>query len=166
MKDMRQHHIDALIFNIQRFCLHDGPGIRSTLIFKGCPLRCAWCRNPESIRPEAEMAFIAERCKNCFQCAEACENAAILRSADKRFDYGRCNVCDRCADVCPAQSLTLVGRRWEQDALTGKTTRDMDFFEDSGGHHPGNLRVFRLGSHPASSAFSGSNLFRFETYGR
>lgn len=133
MKDLMQHKKDALIFNIQRFCLHDGPGIRTTLFFKGCPLRCAWCQNPESISPEAEMAFIAERCKGCFQCAEACGNAAILRSKEMRIDYGRCTVCGRCADVCPAESLTLVGRRWPVDALLGEVLRDLDFFQDSGG---------------------------------
>jgi pyruvate formate lyase activating enzyme len=130
---MRQHKKEALIFNIQRFCLHDGPGIRTILFFKGCPLRCAWCQNPESIRPKAEMAFVAERCKGCFQCAEACGNAAILRSEAKRIDYERCTACGRCADVCPAGSLRLVGRRRPADALMGEVLRDLDFFLDSGG---------------------------------
>jgi len=133
MNDLQHHHKDALIFNVQRFCLHDGPGIRTTLFFKGCPLRCAWCQNPESISPEAQMAFIAERCKGCFQCADACEKTAILRSADVRIDYSRCNVCGRCAEVCPANSLTLVGRRRPLDALMGEVLRDQDFFLDSGG---------------------------------
>ena len=133
MKVLQHHNKDALIFNVQRFCLHDGPGIRTTLFFKGCPLRCAWCQNPESISPEAQVAFTLERCKGCFQCAEACENAAILRSEEKRIDYSRCNACGRCADVCPAGSLTLVGRRWPLDALMGEVLRDLDFFNDSGG---------------------------------
>jgi pyruvate formate lyase activating enzyme len=133
MKELKQHKKNALIFNIQRFCLHDGPGIRTTLFFKGCPLRCAWCQNPESISTEAQMAFVAARCKGCFQCAEACGSAAILRSEEARIDYERCTVCGRCADVCPAESLAIVGRRWSVDSLTGEVLRDLDFFRDSGG---------------------------------
>ena len=133
MNECQQYEKEALIFNIQRFCLHDGPGIRTTLFFKGCPLRCAWCQNPESIRREAEMAFFAARCRGCFQCAAACDSSAILRSEETRIDYGRCTVCGRCADVCPAESLTLVGRTWPMDVLVGEVLSDLDFYRDSGG---------------------------------
>lgn len=133
MKDFQQHEKKAIIFNIQRFCLHDGPGLRTTLFFKGCPLCCAWCQNPESISSEAQMAFVAARCRRCFQCAGACGSAAILRSEEARIDYKRCTVCGRCADICPAESLTLVGRSWPVDVLMAEILRDLDFFRDSGG---------------------------------
>ncbi|MBC2712301.1 MAG: glycyl-radical enzyme activating protein [Desulfosarcina sp.] len=133
MKDPNQPDKDALIFNIQRFCLHDGPGIRTTLFFKGCPLHCAWCQNPESIDPKPEMAFIAERCRGCFQCADACEADAIIRSEEKRIDHSRCTACGRCAEVCPSGGLTLVGRRWTVDTLVAEVLKDRDFFVDSGG---------------------------------
>ncbi len=124
---------EALLFNIQRFCLHDGPGIRTTLFFKGCPLRCDWCQNPESIDPRPQMAFMAERCRGCFQCADACEADAIVRSQDQRIDASRCTVCGRCAEVCPSGALTRVGRRWTVTDLAAEVLKDQDFFVDSGG---------------------------------
>ena len=123
----------GLIFNIQRFSLHDGPGIRTTLFFKGCPLQCAWCQNPESIRPKAEMAFVAKRCSGCFLCADACHENAIIRSESERIDYKRCTACGYCAKECPTASLVLFGRPWSTADLAEAVCRDRDFYNDSGG---------------------------------
>jgi pyruvate formate lyase activating enzyme len=123
----------GLVFNIQRFSLHDGPGIRTTLFFKGCPLRCAWCQNPESIKPRAEMAFVAQRCSGCFQCADACYENAIIRSEAVRIDYDQCTACGRCANACANESLILFGRQWSTAALAEAARRDQDFFDESGG---------------------------------
>ena len=123
----------ALIFNIQRFCLHDGPGIRTTLFFKGCPLRCAWCQNPESIDSRPQIVFIARRCQSCFRCEEACERGAILRLVEKRIDRSRCDECGRCVQACPTGGLTRLGRRWTVAALVTEVLKDRDFFIDSGG---------------------------------
>ena len=123
----------GLIFNIQRFSLHDGPGIRTTLFFKGCPLRCAWCQNPESILPRAEMAFVAQRCSGCYLCADACNEEAIIRSESERINFGRCTACGRCAQACATQSLILFGRSWTAAELAREVRADKEFFDDSGG---------------------------------
>ncbi len=122
----------AVVFDIQRFCLHDGPGIRTTVFLKGCPLRCAWCQNPESHNPRPEMAFYGERCSRCFQCKSACPHGAIL-DTDGRLDYKRCNGCGECALHCRQQALVRLGSVWDINDLELELRRDLDFFKDSGG---------------------------------
>ncbi len=123
----------AIIFDIQRFSLHDGPGIRTTVFFKGCPLRCAWCQNPESWNPRPEIAFYKHLCKQCFSCAPVCEEKAIVTHTDRRVDYTRCTSCGKCADACVDTALRVVGREWRVDALVAELLKDADYFADSGG---------------------------------
>jgi pyruvate formate lyase activating enzyme len=123
----------AVIFHVQRFSLHDGPGIRTTLFFKGCPLRCVWCQNPESHRARPEMAFYAAKCVRCFQCAAICPEKAVLTSERRRIDFSRCTHCGRCAETCPGQALVCIGRPWAADALVDELLKDLDYFTDSGG---------------------------------
>jgi pyruvate formate lyase activating enzyme len=122
----------AIIFNIQRYSVHDGPGIRTVVFFKGCPLRCVWCQNPESWRRRPEIGFHLERCIVCGNCQEACEEEAILPGA-KRIDRARCTVCGACVDTCYAEGLTRVGEEWERDELIREVSKDRPFYEDSGG---------------------------------
>jgi pyruvate formate lyase activating enzyme len=122
----------AIIFNIQRYSVHDGPGIRTVVFFKGCPLRCVWCQNPESWRRRPEIGFHLERCIVCGNCQEACEEGAIL-SGTKRIDRARCTVCGACVDTCYAEGLTRVGEEWERDELIREVSKDRPFYEDSGG---------------------------------
>ena len=98
----------AIVFDIQRFSLHDGPGIRTTAFLKGCPLSCAWCQNPESQKANPEIAFYAERCARCFACRGACPERAILDGPERRVDYARCIGCGACARVCPKDCQTHV----------------------------------------------------------
>jgi pyruvate formate lyase activating enzyme len=123
----------ACIFDIQRFSLHDGPGIRTTVFFKGCPLRCAWCQNPESHRREPEIAFYEERCARCFTCRDVCPEDAILEDRDRRIDHDRCTTCGECTRVCPNGALRLIGRDWDAGALVSEVLKDSDYFADSGG---------------------------------
>lgn len=123
----------ALIFDIQRFSLHDGPGIRTTLFFKGCPLRCSWCQNPESRRRHPEVAFYAERCQACFTCRAACGKDAILSAQDRRIAYQACNHCGACTRVCPTKALVTIGTPWGAKALLAEALKDQDFFLDSRG---------------------------------
>lgn len=123
---------NALIFDIQRFSLHDGPGIRTTVFFKGCSLRCAWCQNPESISGKAQIAFYAERCRRCFSCREVCPRDAIL-DGDRRINDQACDSCGVCAAACPFDALRLVGRTWSDVELAAEILMDRDFFADSGG---------------------------------
>lgn len=104
------------IFNIQRFSVHDGPGIRDLVFLKGCPLRCRWCSNPESQNTDAELAFIVPKCigrAKCGYCIGACPREAISANADDgiAIDRSKCNNCGKCVDVCFAKALTLFGNQ-------------------------------------------------------
>ncbi|MFQ5650107.1 MAG: glycyl-radical enzyme activating protein [bacterium] len=123
----------ATIFDIQRFSLHDGPGIRTTIFFKGCPIRCAWCQNPESHQTRPEIAFYAEQCKESYHCLEVCPNDAVLTGKQHRVDYAKCNSCGECASACVFGALRIIGREWCRESLIGEILKDKDYFLDSGG---------------------------------
>ena len=123
----------GLVFDIQRFCLHDGPGIRTTIFFKGCPLQCAWCQNPESRNAKPEMAFYAEHCCGCLNCLQACPHKAVSHNPSLHLDFARCTHCGLCVDPCKGRALRMVGRVWEAQLLVAELMKDADFFDDSGG---------------------------------
>jgi pyruvate formate lyase activating enzyme len=122
-----------IIFDIQRFSLHDGPGVRTTIFFKGCTLACLWCQNPESHKMAPEMAFYAEQCLGCFKCEKVCPSKAILPDAEKRIDRSICNACGLCVEVCPSGAIRLIGKMWSVQELAEEVSRDADFFTESGG---------------------------------
>jgi pyruvate formate lyase activating enzyme len=123
----------ALLFDIQRFSIHDGPGIRTTLFFKGCPLHCLWCQNPESHKPNREISFYKERCARCFSCLAVCPEGSILEGEDKRIDHQTCTTCGKCVSACVYEALRLMGTEWDGPALLDEVLKDRDYFEDSGG---------------------------------
>jgi pyruvate formate lyase activating enzyme len=123
---------DGLIFDVQRFSVHDGPGIRTTVFFKGCPLRCPWCQNPESLKPHPEMAFYADRCRNTGNCIKECPHEAVQRGED-RIARQRCNACGLCVPACPLGALQKIGRSVSIDALLQEVLRDRPFYDSSGG---------------------------------
>jgi len=122
----------AVVFDIQRYSVHDGPGIRTVVFFKGCPLRCQWCQNPEALNRRPEIGFLAERCIGSRNCEAACQEAAILRGP-KRIDRTLCTVCGACVETCHAEALRMVGEEFEEDELLEEVSRDRPFYEDSGG---------------------------------
>jgi pyruvate formate lyase activating enzyme len=122
------------IFNVQRFSVHDGPGIRTTVFLKGCPLRCLWCHNPESIRGELELVRFEGRCLHCRRCVEACPTGRLAALERGEVDSApECILCGTCAEVCPAEARQLVGRWVTVDELLSEVLRDRIFFDDSGG---------------------------------
>jgi len=126
--------IQGRIFNIQRFSVHDGPGIRTTVFLKGCPLRCVWCHNPESIRGEVELTRIESRCIHCGQCIEACPTGRLAALDAGAVDEApECALCGTCAAVCPAEARQIVGRSMTVEELLAEILRDRLFFDDSGG---------------------------------
>jgi pyruvate formate lyase activating enzyme len=127
----RQDH--AVIFNIMRFCLHDGPGIRTTVFFKGCPLRCAWCHNPESQSAVPEVLYFPERCRLCDACLRACPQDALRRVNGTVTVAGLCRRCGTCAEACPSDARQLAGRRITVAEALAEIARDRVFFEESGG---------------------------------
>ena len=126
--------VTGVVFNIQRFSIHDGPGIRTTVFFKGCPLRCFWCHNPEGIRPEPELQLFLDRCISCGECFKACpEGAHELQGGVRVFHRDRCVACGRCVDTCYAAALEMTGRRMNVDAVVEEVLRDRAFYGTSGG---------------------------------
>jgi pyruvate formate lyase activating enzyme len=123
----------AILFDIQRFSLHDGPGIRTTIFLKGCPLRCRWCQNPESHKPKPEIAFYAEHCRQCYQCAAVCPKQAIVRSENERVDFTQCDACGECVSACSHRALRMIGDEWDAENLLVELLKDEDHFVESGG---------------------------------
>jgi pyruvate formate lyase activating enzyme len=121
-------------FNIQRFSTEDGPGIRTTVFFKGCPLHCAWCHNPEGISPRQELVWYDGRCIAARDCIDVCpEDALRLTTQGMVIDRRRCTVCGACAVACPSAALEVIGRTWTTDELVVEIMKDQVFFETSGG---------------------------------
>jgi pyruvate formate lyase activating enzyme len=122
-----------LIFEIKRHALEDGPGIRTTVFFKGCQLRCLWCQNPESIEVGAEISFYAADCIGCGDCVAACPRGAVSLDNPARIQRQLCDRCGDCAKACPGSGLRLIGRFYPVKELTAKLVRDRVFYEVSGG---------------------------------
>ncbi len=126
--------IKGLVFNIQRFSVADGPGIRTTVFLKGCNLRCYWCHNPESWDPEASIEVFPERCIGCGECVRACPHGA--RSSVNgaiSFDRSACHRCGVCAEACMADAIRTVGEEMSCDEVLQEIERDVPFFRESGG---------------------------------
>jgi len=119
---------------MQRYSIHDGPGIRTVAFLKGCPLDCIWCQNPEGKSTKPELMYSEKKCLRCFSCMKACTSDAITSvSTGITFDVGRCSSCGACAKVCPAQALVMVGKWVTADDLLKEVARDIPFYEESDG---------------------------------
>jgi len=122
----------APVFDLQRFSIHDGPGIRTLVFIKGCNFRCEWCQNPESQDAKPLIGFYEDRCDNSMQCKDVCEENAILNTG-YRVDHDRCNLCLRCVDACPHDALKLIGDEITSDALFQQILADKAYYQCSQG---------------------------------
>ncbi|MBQ9134148.1 MAG: glycyl-radical enzyme activating protein [Clostridia bacterium] len=122
------------IVNIKRFEIHDGDGLRTTLFVKGCPLKCRWCHNPESISPRSELGYYAHKCIGCGSCVAACPHGAHTVDQNGHvFHRDRCKACGKCAEVCMADALLFYGKRVTPEEILPRLTADVDFYKNSGG---------------------------------
>lgn len=122
------------ILRIQRMSTEDGPGIRSTVFFKGCPLSCVWCHNPESISPLAEVHWTGSRCIGCLFCRDICPRGALNNTPDGMvIDREKCNGCMECVRGCPSTAMEAYGEAWQASDLLRETLKDRVYFQTSGG---------------------------------
>ena len=128
------------IFDIQRFCVHDGPGIRTTVFFKGCPLRCVWCHNPESQKSAVNIAYYGNKCILCGECADVCQNGChaftVLEATSVPahvFDRKNCASCGACAEKCSVKAIEKLGKSVSADEVISEVIRDALFYKNSGG---------------------------------
>lgn len=125
---------EAIVFDVQRFSLHDGPGIRTVVFFKGCGLDCKWCQNPEGRRHTPELSYHAARCiAGCRLCVASCLEAALLDRMQDRVRWDACTHCGACVEPCPSNALVMVGEAWSADRLLAEVLADRTFYDSSRG---------------------------------
>lgn len=122
------------IFDIKRFAVHDGPGIRTTVFFKGCPLRCLWCHNPESIKIQRQIVFYPNKCIGCGECFKRCPNHAVEATPEGRKYYrDKCALCGTCVEYCYAEATVMQGKKATVQEVIEEVKKDMPFYENSDG---------------------------------
>ena len=124
----------VMTVEVSRGTTHDGPGLRTTVFTKGCPLACRWCQNPESINPRQEIWYEAAKCIGCSECVKVCPNAALgINEAGIRIRRSKCTGCGMCAKTCPAKALSFTGTVWTSDELFHEVMKDKPYYDEFGG---------------------------------
>ncbi|OFX58416.1 MAG: hypothetical protein A2066_21265 [Bacteroidetes bacterium GWB2_41_8] len=124
----------AIVFDIQRASLHDGPGIRTTIFLKGCPLKCLWCHNPEAVNPAQQLFFHFDKCMQCGDCVAVCEtDVHHLTDGKHTIDFEKCTLCGKCVEACNSNALKIKGKAMSIDEVMHEIMADIDFYKNSGG---------------------------------
>lgn len=126
---------DLMVFDLQRFALHDGPGIRTTVFLKGCPLDCVWCHNPESKKGESQLGYLEKNCTKCGRCQSVCTEGVhqICAEGKHEIDYKKCVQCGKCVEKCFQHALKIYGQKRSIDEILEIVMKDKDFYGRSGG---------------------------------
>jgi len=131
---LNDSHVIGIVFEIERYAIHDGPGIRTLVFLKGCPLECLWCANPESQQKQPQLVYSENKCLGCRKCIETCsENALTVGIHGIVINYTKCRSCGRCVSVCNAEALVLLGRKMEANEVLKEILKDENFYRNSGG---------------------------------
>lgn len=126
--------VTGYVFDIKKYAIHDGPGIRTTVFFKGCPLQCRWCHNPESWKLSPELGFRRTRCLRCGRCVEVCKEHAITWAENTVVtDADKCRICGECVNVCLSQAREIIGQKMTADEVMHEIEKDIIFYDESGG---------------------------------
>jgi glycyl-radical enzyme activating protein family len=125
----------GIVFNFQQFSIQDGPGLRTTMFVKGCPLHCPWCSNPESIYPSYQIKAVQDKCRGCGECLKVCKSGALSHDENHQIvlDYSKCNHCLDCVDACQYKAITGVGIRVTVKEAVGELMKDKPFYDNTGG---------------------------------
>ncbi len=124
----------AFLFDIKRYSINDGPGVRVTIFFKGCPLSCKWCHNPESQSSSTQRLYNKSKCIGCSSCVVACaENALELTAGGIVIDASKCTLCGKCAEVCPTNATDMSGRNYSEDEIMAAVIKETNLMDSSGG---------------------------------
>jgi pyruvate formate lyase activating enzyme len=131
---MNEKKPTANVLEIQRMSTEDGPGLRTTVFFKGCSLKCSWCHNPESISQKPQIQWIGSRCIACHSCLDICPNEGLSFNEEGLvLDREKCDSCGKCVEECPSTAMEQLGENWELDQLVHEVSKDKAYFEQSGG---------------------------------
>ena len=123
----------GIIFNIQKFCIHDGDGIRTCVFLKGCPLRCIWCHNPESLEKAPELSFSKQKCTSCGRCLTVCKTARSIENGTLTIDREECINCGSCVDICLNDANEIIGKEMTTAEVISEVLKDKIFYDTSGG---------------------------------
>ena len=123
----------GIVFDIKRYAIHDGDGIRTTIFLKGCPLHCKWCHNPEGLDTKVQLGYISNTCMGCMRCIKRCSKGCLSLVEGKVHISESCDACGECVDYCPTNSLKIIGQDMSLEMLQKEIEKDRIFYETTGG---------------------------------
>ncbi len=123
----------GIVFDIQKFCVHDGPGIRTTVFLKGCMMSCLWCHNPESLQQKIQLSYDNEKCLSCKACSQCPNEVHVFEEQNHTVNFKNCKACGKCIELCPVNALKLIGKEMTVDEIMSQVLKDKKYYDSSSG---------------------------------